>query len=112
MRAFKRALPRVQRMKQRRVKPASAFQCGEIGWSTRPSKKVMQVVCPPDGKRKVVHAGMPDRKQNQSKKAQKSFRSCHQCERAKAGTARSLACEALWTDAEEFKKFQDAILKK
>lgn len=91
------------------MKPASAFRCGEVGWSSRPSKKVMQVVCA-DGKRKVVHAGTPDKKQNQSKPAQKSFRSRHQCAQAKAGTARALACEVLWSDKEEFQKFQNAVL--
>ena len=45
-----------------------------------------------------THAGTPDKKQNQSKPAQKSFRSRHQCAQARAGTSRALACEVLWSD--------------
>lgn len=76
--------------------PKSTMKCGETRKSTRPGKKVMKLYCT-DGKKKLVHAGATGYGHNYSDAARKSFKARHKCETAKPGTAKHLACTALWT---------------
>lgn len=49
-----------------------------------------------NGKKKLVHAGAVGYGNNYSDKARRAFKSRHNCKNAKPGTARHLACTALW----------------
>lgn len=73
----------------------SGMKCGEIRKSTDPKKKVEQLVCKGDSK-KIVRAGDSKYKHNYSDEARDNFKARHNCDEAKPGTAKHLACNQLW----------------
>lgn len=75
--------------------PKKNMKCGEIKKSTRDGKKVMQKVCK-GGSEKIIHAGDAKYKNNYSDEARKNFKARHNCDEAKPGTPKHLACNALW----------------
>lgn len=81
--------------KKKKSNPKSDMKCGEVRKSTREGKKVMKKYCV-DGKEKLVHAGAKGYGHNYSDKARKNFKSRHNCDEAKPGTAKHLACTELW----------------
>ena len=75
--------------------PKEEMKCGEIRKSSRPDKKLMQRVCK-DGSDKLIHAGDSKYSNNDSAKARANFKARHNCDEAKPGTPKHLACNALW----------------
>ena len=74
------------------------MRCGETRRSNRPGKKIMKKYCI-DGKEKLVHAGAKgysDYRKHKDSKRRKNFHSRHNCDTAKKGTPRHLACTELW----------------
>jgi hypothetical protein len=82
--------------------PKSDMKCGEVRKSTREGKKVMQKVCK-DGSEKLIHAGDASMRHNYSDDARKNFRARHNCDEAKPGTPKHLACKELWTKGKSVK---------
>lgn len=83
--------------------PKKDMDCGEVRKSTREGKKIMKKVCE-GGKEKIVHAGQASAPHNYSDEARKNFRARHNCDEAKPGTPRKLACDELWTKGKSVKK--------
>ena len=78
-----------------RKSPKASMKCGQVKKSSRPGKKIMKLYCI-GGKKKLVHAGAKGYGNNYSDGARRSFKARHKCSTAKPGTARHLACTALW----------------
>jgi hypothetical protein len=76
--------------------PKKSMKCGEVKKSTRSGKKIMQKVCE-NGKERLIHAGDSTMRHNYSDKARKNFKARHNCDSAKPGTPKHLACTKLWT---------------
>ena len=75
--------------------PKASMKCGQVKKSSRPGKKIMKLYCI-NGKKKLVHAGAKGYGNNYSDTARRSFKARHRCSSARPGTARHLACTALW----------------
>jgi hypothetical protein len=72
--------------------------CNKPVKSSRPGKKKMVLACE-KGEQKLVHYGAVGYRHNYSKKAKKSFRARHKCDKAEKAsklTARYWACKDLW----------------
>lgn len=76
-------------------KALASMRCGEIRKSYKSDKKVMQKVCD-NGKGKIIHAGDAKYRNNYDPQKKASFRARHDCDHAKPGTPKHLACQALW----------------
>lgn len=76
--------------------PKSSMKCGEVKKATQKGKKIQKLYCLPGGERKLVSAGSTGYKNNHSDEARKNFKARHNCDTAKPGTAKHLACTELW----------------
>lgn len=71
-----------------------SMKCGQVKRSYKKGKKVMQKVCK-NGSEKIIHAGDSKYSSNKTAAQRKNFRKRHNCDSAKAGTPKALACKSL-----------------
>lgn len=92
-------------------KAKKSMTCGQTKKSYKKNKKIMQKVCK-DGKEKIIHAGDSRYSSNKTPEQRKNFRKRHNCDSAKPGTPKKLACDKLWSSKSPSKTGTSAAKRK